>query len=325
MNRPIQWTSRAILALLLAGATFTNANALQDADDQKTPTMQQADGYFQQEDWAKAAAAYDAITKADPKNGTAWFRLGYTLHIQGKLDEAIVAHQKAAEFAPNGPVAMYNLGCAYALKKMPDKAFETLEKAVAAGMRDPDQFEGDTDLDSLRDDPRYKQLLEKMRNAPPMTPRGAQSGDDPHRQFDFWVGDWEVLNPQGAKVGTNKISRVNNGYIILEEWSSANGGAGQSMNFYDPGDKQWKQVWVSGTGGVTYYSGEFKNGAMHFTGRAIKPDGSDLQTRMSFTPLSGGKVRQFIEHSDDDGKTWTTYFDGTYVKKGEKQEQTPEI
>jgi hypothetical protein len=28
-----------------------------------------------------------------------------------------------------------------------------------------------------------------------------------YRQFDFWVGDWDVLDPAGNVVGTNKITR----------------------------------------------------------------------------------------------------------------------
>ena len=29
-----------------------------------------------------------------------------------------------------------------------------------------------------------------------------------HRQFDFWVGDWVVHNPQGQQVGTNRIEKI---------------------------------------------------------------------------------------------------------------------
>ena len=37
---------------------------------------------------------------------------------------------------------------------------------------------------------------------------------------------------------------------------------------------------------------------------------------MTFTPLEGQKVRQLVEQSVDEGKTWTTQFDGTYIRKG---------
>ena len=50
----------------------------------------------------------------------AWFRLGYSLHALGRLDAAITAHRKAAEFANIRPVALYNLGCAHALNKNKD-------------------------------------------------------------------------------------------------------------------------------------------------------------------------------------------------------------
>ncbi|HYC78285.1 MAG TPA: DUF2911 domain-containing protein, partial [Planctomycetota bacterium] len=61
---------------------------------------------------------------------------------------------------------LYNLGCAYALKKEKDAAFEALEKAVAAGFRDAGQMEKDEDLAVLREDDRYKQLVEKLKAMP---------------------------------------------------------------------------------------------------------------------------------------------------------------
>jgi hypothetical protein len=54
----------------------------------------------------------------------------------GRLEEAIEAHQKAATFDDYHAIALYNLGCAYALTAR-----------------------SDSDLDSLRDDPRFKELL----------------------------------------------------------------------------------------------------------------------------------------------------------------------
>ncbi len=35
----------------------------------------------------------------------------------------------------------------------------------------------------------------------------------PYRQFDFWVGDWEVTNAQGVVVGQNTITKILKGNI----------------------------------------------------------------------------------------------------------------
>lgn len=298
--------------LMLASATVAHAQ------DDAQALSQKAQDLFGQEEFADAAQAYQDLTKLQPENGQAWFRLGYALHVTGLLDRAIAAHKKAATFNRFKGIASYNLGCAYALKGDTAKAFAALEQAVANGQSNQQQYVNDSDLKSLLEDPRFERLFE-TRNRP------SDRRSPVHRQFDFWVGEWTVLGPNGNKVGDNKISKLENGYIIFEEWTGNGGSSGKSMNYFDPAEKKWKQVWVNGSGGVIYYTGEFKDGAMRFTGRYIKPDGTTEIARSSFTPLSGGRVQQFIEHSRDDGKTWYTYFNGTYIKQdaAKREKSTP--
>ena len=134
-----------------------------------------------------------------------------------------------------------------------------------------------------------------------------------HRQFDFWVGDWQVFTPQGQLAGTNRIERVTDGCIILENWMAAGGGSGKSFNYYDRNDGKWHQLWIGSTGGVIHFVGEFKDGAMRYT-TTTTTNGAKVLGRMTFFP-QGDKVRQLWEQSNDEGKTWTVAFDGTYVKK----------
>ena len=70
--------------------------------------------------------------------------------------------------------------------------------------------------------------------------------EDVYGDFDFWLGTWDVTTPAGQTAGVNVISELENGCLLLEEWTSAGGGTGQSYNFYDPGLKKWRQIWVSG-------------------------------------------------------------------------------
>jgi hypothetical protein len=69
------------------------------------------------------------------------------------------------------------------------------------------------------------------------------------RQFDFWLGDWEVFSPDGKKQGENRIERMANGWGLLENWTSADGNDGKSLNAWIPRKQQWQQFWV-GTGGA---------------------------------------------------------------------------
>ena len=152
----------------------------------------------------------------------------------------------------------------------------------------------------------------------------AQSDDAPtpcstdvHDQFDFWVGTWDVYDPEGQLVGQNRIEEIHGGCALRENWTSANGGTGSSVNYYDPNARAWKQLWVDGRGGVIDVTGHYRDGAMHFEGIHAYPDGRVEQYRMTFTPQENGHVRQFIEQSKDDGATWYPWFDGLYVPDGE--------
>jgi hypothetical protein len=58
------------------------------------------------------------------------------------------------------------------------------------------------------------------------------------RQFDFWLGEWEVHNAAGELQGHNLIDKVQRGCALSEQWRSVRGGSGQSLNWYDPGSGQ---------------------------------------------------------------------------------------
>ncbi len=118
----------------------------------------QATEAVQAGDFAIAAANFKKLTEADPKDAQSWQLLGYSLHMAGKLDEALPAHMKAAEFKQTAGVATYNIACVHALKGNADEAFAWLEKCCAAGFDDLGQLQGDTDFDSLRKDPRMAKI-----------------------------------------------------------------------------------------------------------------------------------------------------------------------
>ena len=123
------------------------------------PTIEEAQQLQQAGRWEEAAAAWHQIVLAEPENATAWFQLGYSLHAAGHLEQAIEVHQKAATFDEYHGIALYNLGCAHALLGNHDQAFEALFASQAAGFQMRGRVEGDSDLDSLRADPRLEALL----------------------------------------------------------------------------------------------------------------------------------------------------------------------
>ena len=134
------------------------------------------------------------------------------------------------------------------------------------------------------------------------------------RQFDFWLGHWKVTNPQGVQVRTSEITRVSLGCAVREQWQSASGGAGASINYYDAADRQWHQDWVGGDSTILHLHGGLKDGAMILTGETKGAKGP-IVNRITCTPLPNGKVKQEWAVSDDAGRNWQISFLGTYKKE----------
>lgn len=72
------------------------------------------------------------------------------------------AYEQAAEFGYRRPVALYNAGCSWALAKQKDKAIAALQKSFDEGFDRPDLFAADDDLNYLRDDKRFQDLLARV-------------------------------------------------------------------------------------------------------------------------------------------------------------------
>ena len=81
------------------------------------------------------------------------------LTVKGKLQEGLVVDKRLVTVRPSDPTAHYNLACRYALLKQRDLAIVTLRKAVELGYRDFRFMIEDTDLESVRKDPRFHQLI----------------------------------------------------------------------------------------------------------------------------------------------------------------------
>jgi hypothetical protein len=135
-----------------------------------------------------------------------------------------------------------------------------------------------------------------------------------HRQFDFWLGEWEVTM-NGKAAGTNTITTILGGCVIMEEWQSEGSAfSGKSFNRYDPVSGKWEQVWVDNTGGVLRLAGEYKDGKMVLAGKHVV-GGETVVDRITWHNNDDGTVRQVWEKSKDDGENWNAVFDGVYTKK----------
>ena len=139
------------------------------------------------------------------------------------------------------------------------------------------------------------------------------------RQFDFWVGEWDVVVNDSTRstAGTNSIQPLHNGCVLEENWTSAGGGTGSSMNFYDSTTGKWRQVWLASNYMIEVEGGLDESGSMvlegelrNFVQKSVAP------FRGTWTPIEDGVVRQFFEIQTPGTETWAPWFDGLYLRKG---------
>ena len=133
-----------------------------------------------------------------------------------------------------------------------------------------------------------------------------------YRQFDFWLGEWEVTDKDGKLLGHNRITSILGGCVLEENWESADGSGGTSYNIYDRGRKVWHQTWVDGSGLLLTIEGGLKDGSMVLEGVTRVPSG-DVRQRITWTVLPDGRVRQFWESATEGGE-FKAAFEGFYAK-----------
>jgi len=143
---------------------------------------------------------------------------------------------------------------------------------------------------------------------------------EPYRAFDFWLGEWTVytLNidgTRGKEAGENSITSEENGCLLVERWTSINGGTGQSYNFFDPGTNKWRQVWVSDTVTINYDGELNEAGEMVLEGTISYRNGTTAVFKGVWTPLTDGSVKQHFEQFDAQKQEWNAWFTGLYLRK----------
>ncbi len=285
--------SCAIVFLATALALF--ATVVEAAE----PTLAEAQAHLSSKDWAAAAAAFEAIRQAEPENGQAWQGLGQAWHGMGKHAKALTAYAKAIELGFQPAVGMLLSARSEAARGGADEAMAWLHKMAGAGLKPYQSIIAMPELQSLAERKDYQAFLAGIR---PCT--AAE-----FRQFDFWVGEWDVASSSGSKA-VNSI-RLDHGGCTVREDYVAGAYTGSSLSFYDSGKGRWHQTWIDNQGNPLYLEGGLEEGKMVL----YSAKGSTPRSRVTWSPLSTGQVRQLWESSADSGETWSVVFDGTYSRR----------
>ncbi len=102
---------------------------------------------------------YERLLKKRPDFINALVALGDAYTKRGRYEDGLKVDKRLVRLKPDDPLVHYNLACSYSLLKMAESALSALKKAIRLGYRDFAFMERDPDLEYIRKDPRYKELL----------------------------------------------------------------------------------------------------------------------------------------------------------------------
>ena len=95
----------------------------------------------------------------NPDDARARIVLAITLASVGKATEAVQEGTHALELSPDDPLMLYNVACLFAQLQEIDRSIDALQRAQKAGYWDYGWMRHDPDLNPLRDDPRFQQIV----------------------------------------------------------------------------------------------------------------------------------------------------------------------
>lgn len=102
------------------------------------------------------------LANDDDRSGHEWYARANDYYNDQRYKQAAEAYSQAAKRGYRRGTALYNAGCSYALANQEGKAIDVLREAFDEGFDRPDLFAEDDDLNSLRADPRFKELMDDV-------------------------------------------------------------------------------------------------------------------------------------------------------------------
>ncbi len=106
----------------------------------------------------------EGVRNRCPKDSRVLKALGDLYTRTGELEKGLDVDRNLVRMCPKEPEVWYNLGCSHALVGEKEEAFEALSRAVELGYSDRDWMSRDNDLRSIRKDPRFRLLLQQLRD-----------------------------------------------------------------------------------------------------------------------------------------------------------------
>ena len=110
----------------------------------------------------RGVEAAEEHLKLNPDDARALYIGANGLVSLGQFEEGLRWAQLARELQPNEPMALYNLACVYSLAGETDEAIDCLATCIDNGFSYRDWVEHDSNLDAIRDNPRFAELMTRL-------------------------------------------------------------------------------------------------------------------------------------------------------------------
>ena len=104
---------------------------------------------------------YEKLLEKKPDFVEAFMALGDAYSKKGLYEKGFEIDKKLVLLRPDDPIIHYNLACDYSLLKAPKLSFHSLERALQLGYDDFKFMEEDPDLQFIRQDERFRELIGK--------------------------------------------------------------------------------------------------------------------------------------------------------------------
>lgn len=136
------------------------------------------------------------------------------------------------------------------------------------------------------------------------------------RQFDFWLGEWNVTYPGAPSASSSTVSLELGKCLVMENWSGGKGHEGMNVFAHGADDKHWHGLFADNEGRVRVFEEKVADGSAEFLGPSRDAEGKTELNRIRVKRLSANRVEQIWEKSADTGASCKIVFRGEYSRKG---------
>ena len=119
-------------------------------------------GAFDKEATRFEAGFFEEALRFSPGDLEVLIALGSAYSRLGNVQKSLEVDLLLVKARPDEPVFHYNLACSYSLTGQLDCAFDSLVNAIRLGYADVEHLTMDRDLDNLKRDGRFREIIAKL-------------------------------------------------------------------------------------------------------------------------------------------------------------------